>query len=223
MSVYLVPEDAAFEVLDFDVTVSENHSEASTPTAFPLETGGTIADHVIHEPVVFSCVVEITETPLFAGLNLRAGTTEGSGTIQRYVEGAVVTTPITFRGQGRLDVTKSFVSEMHDKLTAMRVQAIEMTVVTSSRDYENMIITSVDLPREALSIGKGRFSLSFQQILTVTSATVEAPNPAEPRGATLKAKGAQAQTPLPGDDEIKNKAKSIAAAGIDAGLQFLGL
>lgn len=225
MTVYLVPEDPAFEVLDFDVTVSENHSETSTPTAFPLETGGTVADHVIHEPTIFSCVVEISETPLYYGLNNRANTTEASGVESRYVEGAVVQTPVLLRGNGRLDQTKSFVAEMHDKLTALRVQAIELRVVTTTREYDNMIITSVELPRESLTIGRGRFSLSFQQIETVTSSTVDAPNPAEPRGAALKAKGAQAQTELPTGDAAKAASKSMAyqlgEAGLEAGLNLV--
>ncbi len=54
--------------------------------------------------------------------------------------------------------------------------------------------------------------------MTITSATVQAkaPNPAEPRGQALKEKGAQAKALT--DEEIKAKAKSLAAAAWDGDL-----
>lgn len=215
MTVYLVPEDPAFEIIDFSITLNENHIESSIPTAFPIETGGSIADHLIHEPATFSCTVEVTESPHVPMLNpSAAGQVEGVAYAASVVERVVTPVPTTFRGVARLDPTRSLVTETHERLSALRVAGIEMTVITSLRDYENMIITSVELPREPLSLGRGRFTISFQQILTVTSATVAAPNPAEPRGAALKEKGAQAKTLT--DEESKARIKSWAAGALDA-------
>jgi hypothetical protein len=206
-----VPEDPAFEIVEFSVTISENHVESSVPTSFPIETGGVIADHLIHEPTTFSCVVEVTESPHVPMLDLSVvGTVEGTGYLASIVERVVTPVPVSFRGNAKLDPARSLVTETHEKLSALRLAGVEMTVITSLKDYENMIITSIELPREQLSLGRGRFTISFQQILTVTSATVSAPNPAEPRGAALKEQGAQAKTLT--DEERKARIKSLGAS-----------
>lgn len=52
------------EVVSFDVTKSENHSNLAVITEFPVESGANISDHIRTAPKVFSCEVFISNTPI---------------------------------------------------------------------------------------------------------------------------------------------------------------
>lgn len=219
-TVYLVPDDPLYDAIGFDVTNSENHLFTVTATENPIEGGSLVSDHVITDPLVFSCETTTTESPMpngdFFGDTGDVSSDQPYSTISREPLGlgfTIIPGTVTIKGVGRADNAKSLVQAMYDRLVKLQDDRITMTVITTIREYESMILVSIGLPRGELSIGAGRWALSFRQLKIVSTATVAAPIPAEPRGAKLKAKGAQSSKAA--TEKANANIKSMAASLLD--------
>jgi hypothetical protein len=207
MGVYLLPDDLSYLSVGFDLTVSESHEATVTITDHPVERGANISDH--GRPGLPSVSVEVymTNTPI-NDLN-------GRGSIQ--------SRRLTFPDQGVLGIQTlprasvltfpepfDRVKDTHDILEDLRVRVALLSVITSTRTYDSMLITRVSMPRDEK--GGANFQLDFQQIRTVTTASVTAPKPAEKRGNGLVKKGAQ--TGKTGDPKDAAKGKSLAVKAL---------
>lgn len=224
--VYLLPDDEDPNIVVFDATMSETHDSTAEITSHPIDDGSTISDHVIIHPFAFSCDVYVTNTPIE---DLGRGVVE---TVE-----LVIPKPNPFPSNpfnaaeilankaldalfgGPLKVqTLLFgepfdrIKEVHDTLKLLIGRGASMSVVTSTATYDKVVLTSVSLPRT--EYGGASFSLTFGQITTVQSATVTAPKPAEPRGASAKNKGGQGTKPLSGKDA--GKSTSLALKALEA-------
>lgn len=217
-TVYGIPDDPTFDLLGFDVTISESHPSEAQPTEFPVEGGSVITDHVVQAPDVFSAVVLVTETPTDGGFYGDGGDIETSITVARYLNGVRIPAELALKGVGPLDTSRSLVTEMHERLLKMKKEAVVMTLLTSTIEYSSMILVSVELTREALTRGRGEFTLTFRKLETVETATVAAPKPKEPRGEKLKAKGAQTEKETAA--KVKGNLKSLAAQALDGDLNI---
>lgn len=188
-SVVILPLNPKLDPVLFDITKKEDHSLETEITDSPVEDGTTRNDHAIHKPRKFTCTVAISNTPI-------ARTFEGDG-----LYGAIVlsipgypptqtasgfsqpTPPRTAQAIGlTFDLATDRVRETLDKLDALRLGVELLTVVTTKRVYDSMVLTKVDLPIEGGS-GRGAFTLTFQELQIVTTDQVTAPAPKEPRGA----------------------------------------
>lgn len=194
-TVYLVPDLPGYDAIGFDCTISEGHAIVATPTSNPIETGAVISDHVHDEPETFACEVLTTNHPFrptFFG--------DGAFALTRvetpFVGDALMVNAFTLGREADL------VQEMLSRLEALQKERVTCSIITSAREYSSMFLASIGLPRGPRSIGAGRFSLSFVQLLTVSAATVPAPTPKEPRGAPSSPKGQQATTDL--KTEVQN-------------------
>lgn len=219
-TVYLIPDDPLYDAVGFDVTNAENHLLTVTVTENPIEGGGFVNDHVITDPLVFSCETTTTESPTprgdFYGDTGDISSEQRYDTINRDPFGlgfAIIPGTRIVSGVGRLDNAKSLVQAMYDRLVKLQQDRITMTVITTIREYENMLLVSIGLPRGELSIGAGRWALSFRQLEIVSTETVAAPVPSEPRGAKIKAKGAQSEKKA--GEKASANIKSMAAGLLD--------
>lgn len=191
MSVFLFPDDSS-PVVAFDLTKVETHTFTSTLTKNPVESGATVTDQVVVDPSVFSCVVMISNTPL-------AKTFEGEGAVG----------PITFHLPNMPPSTIPFdmlfpsvpgpkpsqatgfqimnpvdrVKRTLDRLDGLRLAVQTMSVGTSKRFYPSMVITNISMPIEKEQYAE--FTITFEQLVIVTTDQVTAPKPKEPRGAQL--------------------------------------
>lgn len=197
-TVYLIPDDPGLDVLAFHVTTGEFHTANSTLTDNPVEDGSIITDHIIHDPAVFSFEATITESPHtgdFYGNGEDVSIDAGVPSV--VAPGVVLPTSVSVRGFGRPDWRdKNLVREMFDRLEALRFAAVTCTVLTSMHEYESMILVHHELPRGPLSLGSGSFKIDTRGIAIVSTETVAAPKPKEPRGAKSQAKGSQAEKDL---------------------------
>ncbi len=191
-TVYLIPDDFAYDAIGFDTTMTESHEESSTVTENPIEDGSNVIDHIIHGPISFSFEAIVCERGIFpnfygdatyAPISVQVPIFQNFGVI---IPSSERVTVLQWREGSR-------VLEMQDRLTKLRLDGITCTVITMTREYSNMLITNVSLPRQPLEKGMGRFLVNMRELVTVSTATVPAPVPLEPRGQPPVNKGAQAQ------------------------------
>lgn len=146
---------------DFDAVVTETATRSATITSHPVEKGADVSDHVQIEPFRLSIEGVVTSTPVREPPNFTGGargeTSEGVLKFDRNME--------------RPKLIYSALTE------AMKAKAL-FTVYRSHARAENMIITSLSVPREAGSghatengtfVDKLTFSIEMQQIRVVSS------------------------------------------------------
>jgi hypothetical protein len=190
-TVFLIPDDPAFDTIGFDVTMTESREESSTITENPIEDGSTVADHVIHGPTSFMFEALITEKGIRPDFYGNADYVTAEVTVPEFGNFGVIVpsalkVPVLQWAEG------SRILEMQERLTAARLAGVTFEILTMTRPYTSMLITSVNLPRGPLEAGLGRFQVTLRELVTVSTKTVAAPQPKEPRGQPKAAKGQQA-------------------------------
>jgi hypothetical protein len=214
-TVYLVPDDPKFDAVGFDVTMNEEHTSTTTATANPVEDGSVVNDHLIHEPDTFACQVLVTNTPLRTTFYGDGDTRLVDVTVPQF-EGRGVVIPSQSKLLGFTGTRDAnLVDEMHKRLEALRLAGALMTVLTSTKTYDTMILTSVGLPRGQKTIGQGTFSLSFVKLKIVQTQTVRAPKPKEKRAFGGQAIGSDAPKDSTGDKLNKSWLKQGYDKGPD--------
>jgi len=231
---YILPNDvdgnATGQEIDFDLIESETHTNASELTEHPVEKDSDVTDHVKHDPIELSLKVWVTNAPIeeqdaygggFGKVQLQLPPVPPPANpidqLFQAIKGAIlgpVPPPVVnvLLFQDEFDK----VQDTHIALTALERSGLSSTVVTSTMNYPNMILEKVDY--EKTEAGSGSFELGFKQVRIVTTSTVAAPAPAEPRGAPPVKKGSQA-TSAPGTDA----AKSLASKLLDGAKGAMGL
>lgn len=220
--------------IDFDLVISETHTNASELTGHPVEKGVDISDHVKHNPIELSLEVWVTNAPVTPqdkyGGGLQSLTLQlvpkppPANPIQRFFTDLSQSIhDAIFGPKAPLVITGLFfpqpfdkIKDTHDALTTLERSGGTMTVITSTVKYPNMVLQKVSYEKTAA--GEGSFSLDFKQARIVTTSTVTAPAPAEPRGAPSTAKGSQATKPT---DPANSR--SLATKVLDGAKGALGL
>lgn len=225
---YIIPENG--KEIDFDLVMSEAHTSSSQVTDHPVEKGVNVADHVKVEPFILALSVYVSNTPLdvdpvyggnfqntllvipFEGpthISLSAAIDAVKGELSGPPPPPIIQTLI-------FNSPFDKVADTHKALTAQQAAGGLLNVITSTANYDSMILTKVLYNKT--EAGGGDFSLEFKQARIVSSSTVAAPQPLEPRGAPPKAKGAQAAKP----PEDASQA-SVAKKGLNKAREVLGL
>jgi hypothetical protein len=229
MGAYILPDSDQSLIVTFDQTTSEGHEFTCEVTEHEVETGSNIADHVKINPQGLTLELFVTNTPIedlgrgavtAIDLNLRPyqppfSLTPGGLTnaAVKFVGSLLPSSSLPSAVQVlAFDQPFDRVKEVHDQLNVLFLEKATMSVVTSLRTYDNMIMTSVSLPIDKK--GGASFTLSFKQVRTVTTASVAAPKPLEKRGVPGAAKGSQATGPV--GDQDKAKASSALSKGLAA-------
>lgn len=106
------------------------------------------------------------------------------------------------------------VREMYDTLLKVKDDHSLITVLSSHRDYFDLMVERIGKPQTAADGTSAKFQIDLKRIRTVSSSTVVAPKPAEPRAQPVAKKGAQAPKPV---------AEPTAQQNIDLATQFLNL
>lgn len=89
------------------------------------------------------------------------------------------------------------VRDVYDTLLKVKDQHALITVLTSHRDYFDMMIERLGKPQTVADGTSAKFQIDLKRIRTVSSSTVVAPKPAEPRAQPVAKKGAQTPKPDP--------------------------
>src|SRR6478735_1467860 len=109
------------------------------------------------------------------------------------------------------DSPRNRVRDMYDTLLLAKDQHVLITVLSSHRDYFDLMIERLAKPQTAADGSSAKFPLGLKQIRTVTSSSVTAPKPAEPRGNGMANKGSQSAKPGANPE----KKKSLLKQGVN--------
>lgn len=119
-----------------DATLTEDHSYSSRVTAYPIESGRTISDHIINEPDVLQISGVVTDTPLS------------------------ILSPFN----------RSI--DAFNRLVGIHERKEIITVVTGIKVYTNMVMTSLQVPRNIQTGQSLNFVIELQKILLDSSVTL---------------------------------------------------
>lgn len=222
------PEGGTPQLLEFDSVTTEQQEGTVEVTSHPVERGPNVTDHVRTQLDQVTLEVFISNEPLY-DIGER-GALEQSVTLDvpRYIPPLTPTPGSLFAAVGgaisalfgqkvetyqaqvlRFPRAFDIVAEVHGTLKDLLEAHQLIDVYTSTREYRDMILTKVGLPRTLETGSGGAFQLTFQQIRRVEVKLVTAPIPTVKRAKKQVDKGPQGPTPPPGPT------KSLAAATID--------
>lgn len=146
------------DTLTIDATLSETHSSKVTVTRHPVEQGVKITDHKLREPdgLVMDCI--ITNDPM---------PTTDSETPAQYVNPSGQ----TFNYAAKSSYEPDRASKAYQTLLSLLDSPDLLSVVTSLRNYDNMVLTDITAPRDSGTGEALRFTVTFTQIRVVQNQT----------------------------------------------------
>ena len=160
-------------VLLLDATIHESHEYVNTITEFPVEKGFKISDHVIRSPEKLTMEGFITNTPVPRSSDLSS--LNGAEATQNRVERAL---EILLDLAGLPPATKT----TEDISTSADFPKVIDIVETGLRQYKNMVITRITIPRDVSTGETIRFTCEMRHIVTVYTQTVSFQNVSELNG-----------------------------------------
>ncbi|NIR31651.1 MAG: hypothetical protein GWN84_20535 [Gammaproteobacteria bacterium] len=221
-----------------DAVVRELHSMRSKATRHPLESGGEIVDHVITEPDAVSLECRVTRNPTPRQIVDAAKRQDASLASARVVERdidipppdvidapfglevstslAIGTTSLALPLPGRkatvsfVDGVQGRIDDVFAELRAIHDEKRIVTIRTSLREYENMVLEDIPVnvgPGEAGRILK--FSVTAVAIRTAESKLVDAPEPTQDRFKPVEDAGAQAGSDMEDSEVGAEKASAL--------------
>ena len=130
-----------------DASVSEQHSFDSEVTEFPVESGSNITDNVRPKPIKITIEGVVSDTPIGKIADLR------------------------FRDKILSDSDDPFVpsEDALAHLLKVRDSREPVTVETSLKRFDSMVLTSLDIPRTSDTGHALKFTAAFQQVLIITN------------------------------------------------------
>lgn len=181
-------------VIEFDATISATHLAGSDVTEHSVEAGVNVTDHI--RPRVDRLTLDcfVTNSPIRVPKTNLGGATGGVGPLDLEVP-TTTELPISvpgvgaaLKGAGLLNGTSVVkatvlqfngdfdrVGEVYHELKTLQETATLLTVVTDLREYEDMVIEELTVPREVGDGDAAHFQLGLKHIRFATAKVVPAP------------------------------------------------
>lgn len=144
-----------------DAAVSEEHLNDSDVTENPVEDGAKITDHMQIKSKQLTIDGVISDSPLsadFAGISVPSNFHNFAGTVQ------------TTLGRDSRSI------DAYQRLVALQEKREPFTVVTGLKQYKNMVLKTLTVPRTAATGKAIHFKAVLREIRIVKSKSVGAPN-----------------------------------------------
>lgn len=166
--------------LEFDASVEEVHAITVDVTKHPLERGAVVSDHKIKKPAKLRITTVTTNTPILHLAAFRLAGIPGGAT-----------------------------PDVHAWDTLERLAEGEelLTVTTSLKTYDNMVIRKSSVPRDAARGNTLEATIDLEEIFTVGLASVQAP---------------EVSSGVPGASQLDQGKGAAAPAGVEQKRTFLG-
>lgn len=216
-----------FRTVFVDATIRETHRASALITEHPVAEGADITDHIRPENPGLTAEVHITNTPIRSpnvdGAVGSARAVDLEYTSPRLSEGAKGDSEAepaeyedsTFNNRANVlqfDGEFDRVQTVFDVLVELMNTGTRLTIVTSMREYDDMVIADIEAPRDAASRHALTITLEFRHIRTVATEVVNAPEPLESRAERNRRRGNQ-----DAEDEESGEASSLAANLLEEG------
>ena len=181
-----------------DVSLSEAHSSTNEVTDHPVEQGVNIVDHVRPKPDILRLEGMVSNTPLpLPTAETQVRTSKGR----------------TFRSRSEINQTAA--GTAYSDLLALKENATLVTVVTGLRTYTDMVIESLDVPRDARTGQTLRFSCTLKQVRTAVVQTAKV----VPQQKNSKGKKATTPTTTEERGSVLSTFDEASGGGISGGIK----
>ena len=177
--------------LIIDATMSIQHNADAAPTKFPIESGADITDHVKLEPIRLTINGIISEAPLSTLQALFGGVIGGAiGTAVGGLGTAALSsvTKQVLKGnelaggtnnsleadmKNRNFADSNFPKKAWEYLLEVREKRVPFSIVTSFREYKNMVIRSLNQSQDKDSGDSLMFTMSVEQLTIVETEIIQ--------------------------------------------------
>ena len=154
--VSIFEQDNPLNSLTVDASVDEAHSGTSSATDHPVEGGADLTDHITVAPEGLQLTVVVSNHPIVFARSLFAQPAVNGGDVNNRAEDAY-----------------GFLKDLQDRKKIVGAS-------TALRDYADMFIADLSVPREAGSSNSVNMSVSLRRINIAVTETVDAPQPTNP-------------------------------------------
>lgn len=184
----IISENFTFSL---DINTDEQHSSTLKVTENPIENGANIADHAVLEPkeiTISGLVVGYVAHPFsfdnVLGFNfsdyplpmpIKTVTAQAENIVHRFAShlqaGAKMVNNVIadflpdYQSPMLNCITSDRIVDAHEKLLAIQRSGQPITLQTNTRQYKNMVVTSVALSQRQNTVGE--FTLTFREIFIV--------------------------------------------------------
>lgn len=230
----LYERDGNLLFVDFDATVKELHASSAIATEHYVEDGVALTDHVRPERDRLSAEAHVTNTPIRTISGAEDGavsafqvTTQATGfdrlaKVKRngQVDQATRESSDNDFNANVLQWPSEFdrVTDVYTVLRDLMVEGIELTILTSLRQYDSMVLVDMGAPRDGGDNSNAiMFSLEFVEVRKAQTETVDSPEPLETRAERRRRRGAQA-TEEPEAEEDRSLAAALVEDQLGVGL-----
>ena len=175
-----------------DINTVEQHTSKLRVTENPIENGANIADHAVLDPkevtvngIVVSYEVNTPSIDSLLGydfpeyplpMEVRVITEQAEKKLRQYYESHYQTIEKTvnnavadfipeFQTPSFNNLSSDRISDAYEKLLAIQRSGEPVTLQTNSRQYKNMVITSVGLTQKQNTVGE--FIITFREVFIV--------------------------------------------------------
>lgn len=226
----LYTEGGEIKVVVFDATIRELHGHSAVATKHPVEQGAPVTDHVKPDPDTLSVDVHVTNTPVVSpnvdGANGEVRSMSLRTEARAQAKGAKVSregkvTAAEYESKGLrsaanvLQFGGSFdrVGTVYEVLARLCKEGVEVTVVTSLRQWDAMLISRVTVPREAKgSRHAATFQVDFSEVRFAETETVGTPEPLETRAERARRRGAQGTEDAESEEDVSLAAQLLESS-----------
>lgn len=150
-----------------DAAITEEHTYNSEVTSYPVEAGSDITDNVRVLPIEITIEGLVSNTPLVAMANIR-----------NVLSGLDI-----FAADNTTPSSNAF-----DHLRRIRDAREPVSITTSLKLYENMVMESLSFPRDSDTGSSLRFNATFKQVIIVDNRRSFVPT-AVPRAQSKRRRG----------------------------------
>ena len=196
-------------IFSLDINTVEQHASKLRVTENPIENGANIADHAVLDPkevTVYGLVVGY-ETNTFSfdkmsGVNfseyplpmpIKTVSAQAENMVKRYAShfqtGAKAVNQVVadflpdYQSPLLNSLSSDRIADAHEKLLAIQRSGEPVTLQTNTRQYKNMILTSVGLTQKQNT--SGEFVLTFREIFIVDTQSASGLNVPKPKTRNL--------------------------------------
>lgn len=200
--------------IEFDAVIRDTHEASAEITDHPVERGADVSDHVRKNLDSVTLEVVVSNEPIRQPGSQMEGVTSGQAGLEirepaPFGLGLVVAKANVLVFDGEFDRVRT----VHEELLRLMNEGVVVGILTSLREYENMLLRRVSPIREAATGDSLRATVEAREIIIVESEVVDVPDPEETRGRGDRNRGRRNNSDTDADTEERNQ--SIASSILD--------
>lgn len=155
--------------ITLDASLRETHKADVETTDYPVETGVDITDHARPKPRLLTIEGVVTNTPLTQDASITNDLVDSTGTVIG-----------NFTSQG--EIQPGLAEKAYADLIDLYLNGTLITVTTALAVYPSMLLTTLEVPRDAHSGQALFFTATFKQVTLAQSQVVQVKRPAKSKG-----------------------------------------